>query len=105
MNCSGNSWAAYIRHDDCSFGSPASATLEFEDLDGDGLLDLIETVTYYEGFEEVSMEEAVRLAGCLDCEVDLKVGKIVNRYLFKIGKFVKLKAKWSPILRTRPSSN
>ena len=109
VDCSGNSSFAYIRYDNCSFGSPASAALEFEDLDGDGLLDLIETWTYYEGFEEVSMEEAEMLSDCWkrttdykncwqkenpetsiwDWElINLKVGKTVNRYLFKNGAFV-----------------
>jgi len=112
-DCSGSGWFRYIQQiDDCSFGSPVSVSFEFEDLDGDGILDLIETSTRYEGFYEISIEEAVRLEDCWfdvwtnfkscwrkikpgtsvrDWElINLKVGKTVNRYLFKNGGFVPL---------------
>lgn len=109
-DCSGSGWFRYVQDNDCSFGSPVSVSFKFEDLDGDEVLDLVETVTHYEGFEEVSIEEAVRLEDCWfdvwtnfkscwrkikpgtpvrdDFDIHLTVGKAVNRYLFKNGNFV-----------------
>ncbi|MBT5655168.1 MAG: hypothetical protein HOI80_06730 [Alphaproteobacteria bacterium] len=87
-DCSGSSWYRYA-NGPCQFGKPTTASFDFKDLDGDNILDLVETVEHYVRLKGISNEDAVRLyeKNWWDINLDLESDTYINNYLFKNGRF------------------
>ena len=87
-DCTGNSSYRYVK--DCAFGEPTEISFIFEDLDGDQVLDLVETVNYFVKFKDMSIDEAVKRFGQNWWEVGIALEEAtrVNHYLFKNRVFI-----------------